>query len=504
MGAEIGATTSIFPFDNRMADYLRATDREEVAAAAEAVADHLMADPEVLASPQDYYDEIIEINLSELEPHIVGPHSPDIAHPVSQMASDVEANGYPDKLTAMLIGSCTNSSYEDIGRAAAIARQASAAGIKASMPFMVTPGSEQVRETIERDGLLADLEAIGATVLANACGPCIGQWDRTDSIKDEPNSIMTSYNRNFRARNDGSPTTNSFIASPEVVTAYALAGKLSADPVNNGITTESGETLMLEAPSAPELPEQGFDGAGAGYQAPPDSGQGIDVKVDFNSERLALLDPFESVDKVAAYQELPVLLKAVGKCTTDQISPAGKWLRFRGHLNNISDNMFSGADNSFSEAAGTGCNVFTGACGDSLSAIARDYKSRGQGWVAIGDSNYGEGSSREHAAMSPRYLGCRVVMVRSFARIHETNLKKQGVLPLTFTDASDYERINMDDRLTFIGLDVIEPGKPVQVRILHADGSVDEIVAQHSMNDEQISWFNAGSALNMIRMQQQD
>ncbi|MEN8712801.1 MAG: aconitate hydratase [Arenicellales bacterium] len=502
MGAEIGATTSVFPFDNRMAAYLRSTDREEIASAAEGVAEYLAADPDVLANPQDYYDEIVEIDLSTLEPHIVGPHSPDIARPVSRMAQDVIDNDYPDTLSAMLIGSCTNSSYEDIGRAASIARQASAAGIKAKMPFMVTPGSEQVRETIERDGLLADLEAIGATVLANACGPCIGQWDRTDSIKDEPNSIMTSYNRNFRARNDGSPSTSSFIASPEVVTAYALAGSLSANPISNGVVSDSGETVQLEAPQAPELPVKGFDGSGAGYQAPPDSGADIEVKVDFNSERLALLEPFEPVDKVAAYQDLPVLLKAQGKCTTDQISPAGKWLQYRGHLDNISDNMFSGADNIFAEAAGTGCNVFTGACGDSLSAIARDYKGRGQGWVSVGDANYGEGSSREHAAMSPRYLGARVVLVRSFARIHETNLKKQGVLPLTFADPSDYEQIQMDDRLSFIGLDQIEPGKPVQVKIQHADGSSEEIVANHSMNDEQIGWFNAGSALNMIRQQQ--
>ena len=502
MGAEIGATTSVFPFDNRMAAYLRSTDREEIASAAEGVTEYLVADPDVLANPQDYYDEIVEIDLSTLEPHIVGPHSPDIARPVSRMAQDVIDNDYPDTLSAMLIGSCTNSSYEDIGRAASIARQASAAGIKAKMPFMVTPGSEQVRETIERDGLLADLEAIGATVLANACGPCIGQWDRTDSIKDEPNSIMTSYNRNFRARNDGSPSTSSFIASPEVVTAYALAGSLSANPISNGVVSDSGETVLLEAPQAPELPVKGFDGSGAGYQAPPDSGADIEVKVDFNSERLALLEPFEPVDKVAAYQDLPVLLKAQGKCTTDQISPAGKWLQYRGHLDNISDNMFSGADNIFAEAAGTGCNVFTGACGDALSAIARDYKGRGQGWVSVGDANYGEGSSREHAAMSPRYLGARVVLVRSFARIHETNLKKQGVLPLTFADPSDYEQIQMDDRLSFIGLDQIEPGKPVQVKIQHADGSSEEIVANHSMNDEQIGWFNAGSALNMIRQQQ--
>lgn len=499
MGAEIGATTSVFPFDDRMVDYLKATDREEIAQAAQDIADYLAADSEVLADPATYYDEVVEINLSELEPHIVGPHSPDIARPVSSMAGDVTEQGYPDKLTAALIGSCTNSSYEDIGRAAAVARQASKHGLKAKMPFMVTPGSEQVHQTIERDGLLADLEAIGATVLANACGPCIGQWDRTDPVKDEPNSILTSYNRNFRGRNDGSPETNSFIASPEVVTAYALTGSLSADPVHEGLVADDGTKFDLEPPAAPELPTAGFGEAGQGYRSPPDDRSDISVNVDITSERLALLDPFEPVDKVAAYMELPVLLKANGKCTTDHISPAGPWLRYRGHLDRISDNMFSGADNVFADAAGNGCNFFTGSCGDKLSDIARDYKERGQGWVAVGDTNYGEGSSREHAAMSPRYLGCRVVLVRSFARIHETNLKKQGVLPLTFTDPDDYNLILMDDRLTFKGLDDIAPGKPVQVVILHADGSEDEIIAQHSMNVEQIGWFMAGSALNLIR-----
>jgi aconitate hydratase len=499
MGAEIGATTSVFPFDERMSDYLRATDRSEIADAAEAIADYLVADVEVLSDPAGYYDEIVEINLSELEPYIVGPHSPDIARPVSGMAQDVADEGYPDKLSASLIGSCTNSSYEDIGRAAAIARQASKHGLKAKMPFMVTPGSEQVHQTIERDGLLADLEAIGGTVLANACGPCIGQWERTDPVKDEANSILTSYNRNFRGRNDGSPTTNSFIASPEVVTAYALAGSLSADPLNKGLVTDSGDTFFLDPPQAPELPADGFGESGQGYRAPPADRGNIDVSVDITSERLALLDPFEPVDKIAAYRELPVLMKANGKCTTDHISPAGPWLRYRGHLDRISDNMFSGADNVFADVAGAGCNFFTGSCGDKLSDIARDYKERGQGWVAIGDTNYGEGSSREHAAMSPRYLGCRAVLVRSFARIHETNLKKQGVLPLTFADPDDYNLIMMDDRLTFLGLDDIASGKPVQVRILHADGSKDEIIAQHSMNVEQIGWFMAGSALNLIR-----
>ena len=499
MGAEIGATTSVFPFDDRMCDYLEVTDRAEIAAAAKNISDYLTADPEVMADPSAFYDEVVEINLSELEPYIVGPHSPDIARPVSAMAQDVAEQGYPENLTAALIGSCTNSSYEDIGRAAAVARQASKHGLKAKMPFMVTPGSEQVHQTIERDGLLADLEAIGATVLANACGPCIGQWDRTDPVKNEPNSILTSYNRNFRGRNDGSAETNSFIASPEVVTAYALTGSLTADPVHEGLVADNGEKIPLEAPSAPELPAAGFGEAGQGYRAPPDDRAGIEVNVEITSERLALLDPFEPVDKVAAYMELPVLLKAYCKCTTDHISPAGPWLRYRGHLDRISDNMFSGADNVFADVPGAGCNFFTGSCGDKLSDIARDYKERGQGWVAIGDTNYGEGSSREHAAMSPRYLGCRAVLVRSFARIHETNLKKQGVLPLIFNDADDYNLILMDDRLTFKGLDDIAPGKPVEVVILHADGSKDEIIARHSMNVEQIGWFMAGSALNLIR-----
>jgi aconitate hydratase len=502
MGAELGATTSVFPFDKRMADYLRATNRAEVATLAEGLKEHLTADTEVFADPARYYDEIVEIDLSKLEPHIVGPHTPDLARPVSQMAADAKAKGYPTNLTAGLIGSCTNSSYEDIGRAAHIARQAKAKGLKARVPLLVTPGSEQVRATIERDGLLADLEAIGATLLANACGPCIGQWDRSDVPKGTPNSILTSYNRNFPARNDGNPDTNAFIASPEVVVAFALAGKLDADPVHDGVSAD-GATLKLEPPSAAELPAKGFDGGGAGYQAPAADPESAKVAVDVKSERLALLEPFEPVDKAAGYQDLPVLLKAQGKCTTDHISPAGPWLRFRGHLDRISDNMFTGAVNAFCpDKTGTGFNVLTGQSGEALPAIARAYKGKGMGWIAIGDKNYGEGSSREHAAMSPRHLGGRVVLVRGFARIHETNLKKQGILPLTFADPADYDRIRRDDRLSVIGLDRLAPGQNVEVRIQHADGSQETISTHHSMTKDQIAWFQAGSALNLIRRSQ--
>jgi len=492
MGAELGATTSVFPYDARMADYLRATGRAEVATLADGLAPHLVADPEVYADPGKYYDEIVEIDLSTLEPHVVGPHTPDLARPVSQLAADVHAKQYPAALKAALIGSCTNSSYEDIGRAAHVARQAKAKGLQARVPLLVTPGSEQVRATIARDGLLADLEAIGATVLANACGPCIGQWERSDIGKGEANSILTSYNRNFPKRNDGNPGTHAFIASPEVVVAYALTGRLDTDPLHDA-------GLGLAPPSAEELPAKGFDAGRDGYQAPARLPGSVAVVVDPKSERLSLLEPFGPVDKITGYQNLPVLLKAQGKCTTDHISPAGPWLRFRGHLDRISDNMFTGAHNAFAEAPGTGYNVLTGASGEALPAIARAYKAQGIGWVAVGDSNYGEGSSREHAAMSPRYLGCRAVLVRSFARIHETNLKKQGILPLTFADPADYERIRRDDRLDILGLDRLAPGVPVTVRLRRADGKTEEFSARHSLTREQIAWFMAGSALNLIR-----
>lgn len=498
MGAELGATTSVFPFDRRMAEYLRATGRAEWAKLAEANAEHLVADAQVLQKPEDYYDEIVEIDLSALEPQVVGPHTPDLARPVSQMAVDVSKNQYPAALTAALIGSCTNSSYEDIGRAAHIAREAKRAGLKARVPLMVTPGSEQIRATIERDGLLADLEAIGASVLANACGPCIGQWERGDVAKGESNSIITSFNRNFKGRNDGNPGTHAFIGSPEVVVAYALAGRLDTNPISDGISAD-GKTVKLTPPQASEFPAKGYASGESGYVAPAANGASVQVAVSPKSERLALLDPFEPVDKVAGYQDLPVLLKAKGKCTTDNISPAGPWLKFRGHLDRISDNMFSTAVNAFTDNPGTGHNVLTGKSGETLPAIARAYKAQGLGWVAVGDGNYGEGSSREHAAMSPRFLGARAVLVRSFARIHETNLKKQGVLPLTFTDPADYDRIQKDDRLTLLGLDKLTPGQPVQVTIRHADGKTESIPANHSLTKEQIGWFMAGSALNLIR-----
>ena len=503
MGAELGATTSVFPFDKHMADYLRATGRAEIAALAEDVRVQLTADPDVLNDPTRYYDEVVEIDLSRLEPQVVGPHTPDLTRDVSQLAGDVKAKDYPPRLTAALIGSCTNSSYEDIGRAAHIARQARARGLKARVPFMVTPGSEQVRATIERDGLLADLEAIGATVLANACGPCIGQWERTDVPKGEKNSILTSYNRNFPARNDGNPGTHAFIASPEVVTAYALAGRLDLDPIHDGVRLDDGSSLKLVAPVGEELPAKGYAGGESGYAAPTDEPATVTVAVSPKSERLALLEPFDPADKKTGYVGLPVLLKASGKCTTDHISPAGPWLKFRGHLDRISDNMFTGANNAFSDKPGTGFNVLTGQVGEPMPAIARGYKAKGLGWVSVGDKNYGEGSSREHAAMSPRWLGCRVVLTRSFARIHETNLKKQGILPLVFADPADYDRILKDDRLSFPDLDRIAPGKPVSVELQHADGRREQFEARHSLTVEQIGWFMAGSALNLIRRQTQ-
>ena len=504
MGAELGATTSVFPFDQRMADYLRATGRAEIARLAEDARAQLCADHEVLNDPVKYYDEVVEIDLSTLEPQVVGPHTPDLTRDVSRLAADVQDKAYPPRLSAALIGSCTNSSYEDIGRAAHIARQAKAKGLKARVPFMVTPGSEQVRATIARDGLLADLEAIGATVLANACGPCIGQWERTDMPKGEKNSILTSYNRNFPARNDGNPATHSFIASPEVVTAYALAGRLDVDPIHQGIPLDDGSLLKLVPPVGEELPAKGYDAGESGYAAPTDDPSSVPVAVDPKSERLALLEPFNPVDKQAGYQDLPVLLKAQGKCTTDHISPAGPWLKFRGHLDRISDNMFTGANNVFTDKPGTGFNLLTGQSGETLPAIARAYKAKGMGWVSVGDKNYGEGSSREHAAMSPRFLGCRVVLTRSFARIHETNLKKQGVLPLIFVDPADYERIQKDDHISFLALDQLVPGKNVKVQVKHADGRVENLEARHSLTSEQIAWFMAGSAINLIRKQFQE
>ncbi len=501
MGAELGATTSVFPFDEAMARYLEATDREAIAALAQKHAAELVADPEVHTDPETYYDQIVEIDLSTLEPHIVGPHTPDLARPVSEMAKAVQDEDYPDELSSALIGSCTNSSYEDIDRSASIARQAKEKGLKAATQFMVTPGSEQVRATIARDGQLQELTEIGGTVLANACGPCIGMWQRDDVPKGTKNSILTSYNRNFPRRNDGNPDTLAFIGSPEIVTAIALSGRLSFNPLTDTLTNEKGEQVKLDPPTGDELPDGGFDAGERGYQPPAADGSAVEVVVKPDSERLQLLTPFEPWDG-KDFTDLRVLVKAQGKCTTDHISPAGPWLRFRGHLDNISDNMFIGAVSAFGHEPGKGRNQLDGSI-DGYSKIARAYKEKGIGWIAVGDDNYGEGSSREHAAMEPRHLGARAVLVRSFARIHETNLKKQGVLPLTFVDPADYEKVQEDDQVDILGLTELAPKKNVTVVLKHADGSEDRFEAKHTLTDEQIEWFRAGSALNLIRQKEQ-
>ncbi|HEX2482872.1 MAG TPA: aconitate hydratase, partial [Methylomirabilota bacterium] len=433
MGAELGATTSVFPFDERMATYLEATERRDVAQLAEGHRDHLMPDPEVLANPKGFYDEVVEIDLSTLEPHVVGPHSPDRDRPVSKLAADVRANGWPAGIKAALIGSCTNSSYEDMRRAAHIAMQGLRAGLRAKTPFLVTPGSERIYQTIKRDGIVATFERMGGTVLANACGPCIGQWKRSDVAKDETNTIVSSFNRNFPGRNDGSQATLSFLTSPEIVTALAFAGTLEFDPVHGTLTAPDGRAFRFTLPEGEELPHQGFARGEEGYEAPAADGAAVQVLVRPDSERLQLLQPFPRWDG-RDFERLPILVKTKGKTTTDHISPAGSWLRFRGHLDRISDNMFLGAFNAFTGEIGKGLNVLSGEAGVLLTRIARDWKARGVGWIVVGDENYGEGSSREHAAMSPRYLGAKVVLVKSFARIHETNLKKQGILPLTFAD----------------------------------------------------------------------
>lgn len=497
MGAEIGATTSIFPFDDRMATYLRATGRADVAELAEKYREHLVADPEVEADPERFFDEVIEIDLSTLEPHVVGPHSPDKARPISKLAEEARKEGYPLDLRVALIGSCTNSSYEDIGRATHIAQQALEKGLKAKASFMITPGSEQIRATIERDGQLQTLSAIGGVVLANACGPCIGQWKRDDIKQGERNSIISSFNRNFPARNDGNTETLSFIGSPEIVTAMALAGRLDFNPLTDTLTAPDGSEVRLEAPEAPELPEGGFDPGRPGYIEPPEDGSHIEVIVSPTSDRLQILAPFDPWDG-KDFDRLPLLLKARGKCTTDHISPAGPWLRYRGHLDNISNNMFKGAVNAFTGDIGKGIDLLSGDVRD-FSDVARHYKAEGYGWAVVGDENYGEGSSREHAAMSPRFLGGRVVIARSFARIHETNLKKQGILPLTFVDPADYDKVQERDRVSVIGLSDLAPGRPVTVIFHHDDGTQDEVETRHSLSEEQIAWFRAGSALNMLR-----
>ncbi len=500
MGAEIGATTSVFPYDDRMATYLRHTERGELADLADTHAAALIADPEVSKNPEKYYDQIIEIDLSNLEPYINGPFSPDRAWPISQMKEAVKKEGYPEEIKVALIGSCTNSSYEDIDRSANIARFAAAKGMKAKSEFTITPGSEQIRATIERDGQLEALTKIGGLVLANACGPCIGQWKRHDVQAGEKNTIVTSYNRNFAKRNDGNAATHSFVAGPELVTALALAGKLTFNPLTDFLETETGEKIKLEAPRGEELPARGFDPGESGYVPPAKDGSKVDVKVDPASNRLQLLEPFRPWDG-NDYEDLAVLIKAKGKCTTDHISPAGPWLRFRGHLDNISDNMFIGAINAFDRDPGTAKNLLDGTV-DKISANARQYKSKNIGWVAIGDDNYGEGSSREHAAMEPRFLGGKAIIVKSFARIHETNLKKQGMLALTFHNPADYDLVREDDRVSIRGLKEFKPGVPLKMVIKHRDGSEDACLLDHSFNQAQIAWFKAGSALNLIAKQQ--
>ncbi len=500
MGAELGATTSIFPADERMAKYLRATGKADLVPLVEQNPHLLEPDKEVEADPRRYFDRVVELDLSKLEPHIVGPHSPDRARPISKLAAEVAdtKNEFIDEISTALIGSCTNSSYEDMSRAADVAEQAKAHGLKAAVPFLVTPGSEQVRSTIERDGQMQSLKDIDGTVLANACGPCIGQWRRSVAKDAVPNTIVTSYNRNFPRRNDGSPTTMNFIGSPEIVTAFALAKRLSFNPLTDTLPDAGGKPFRLEPPKpAPEVPEKDFDRGEATYIAPPEDGSKIQLQVDPNSERLQLMEPWAAWDH-RDFVDMPVLIKTRGKTTTDHISPAGPWLRYRGHLNKFSDNMFMGATNAFSGEAGTGINVLSGEKGQAISQIARDYKAHGIKWVAVGDDNYGEGSSREHAALSPRLLGGVAVIARSFARIHESNLKKQGLLALTFQNREDYDRIRADDRLSLVGLEEMAPGQPVECRIKHDDGTSETLRLNHTFSASQLEWFRKGSALNLF------
>ena len=496
MGAEIGATCSIFPYDEKGSAYLKATGRNEIAQLADSRMDLLTADDEVLENPEEFFNQVIEINLDELEPHIVGPHTPDLARPISGLKKDANDNEYPVKISSALIGSCTNSSYEDIGRAAFIAREAAKHGLKAKVPLMVTPGSEQTRATIERDGYLKDLESIGATVLANACGPCIGQWKRDDIKEGESNSIVSSFNRNFPARNDGNAETLSFIGSPESVIGLALGGTLDFNFLSDTLTTQDGEEILLNPPVADELPNKGFEETLEGF-IQPTPGDDVEVIIDPESNRLQKLTPFLPPNE-EDYVSMSVLMKAEGKCTTDHISPAGKWLQFRGHLENISQNLFNGVNNAFAEKAGDGVNILTKEV-DTLPNIAKNYSEENVSWVAVGDENYGEGSSREHAAMEPRFRGCKVVLVKSFARIHEANLKKQGILPLVFEDKNDYEKIEQFDKMTIGSLKDIAVDTPVEIILEKENGETETIKANHSLSEDQIAWFFAGSALNYIK-----
>jgi aconitate hydratase len=500
MGAELGATTSMFSYDERMATYLRATGRGELVEPARAHRHLLAPDAEVEADPERHYDRVIRLDLSALEPYVVGPHSPDRARPVSKLAAEVQdgKNEFRDAISTALIGSCTNSSYEDMSRAADVAEQARAHGVTAAVPFLVTPGSEQIRATIERDGQMHSLTEIKATVLANACGPCIGQWRRAKEAAAVPNTIVTSYNRNFPRRNDGQPTTMNFIGSPELITALALAGRLSFNPLTDTLTGADGKPFRLRPPApAPEVPSRPFDPGRITYVAPPADGSRVELKVDPRSERLQLMEPWPAWDG-KDFVDMPILLKTKGKTTTDHISPAGPWLRYRGHLDRFSDNMFMGATNAFTGEAGKVRNAVTGEAGQPVSVVARDYKARGLRWVVIGDANYGEGSSREHAALSPRLLGAGAVIVRSFARIHESNLKKQGVLALTLPEPGDYDRFREDDRVSLVGLAGMAAGKPVECRIRHADGTTETVWLNHSYSTSQLEWFRKGSALNLF------
>ena len=499
MGAEIGATTSTFGYDESMSRYLSATGRADIATAADAIKAYLTADPEVYANPSTYFDEVIEIDLNTLEPHLNGPFTPDLATPISKMKEAAAANGWPTKIEVGLIGSCTNSSYEDISRSVSLAKQVHAKGLELKSEFTITPGSEQVRFTIERDGFLEIFDKIGATVFANACGPCIGMWDRVGAEKKEKNTIVHSFNRNFAKRADGNPNTLAFVASPELVTALAIAGDLTFNPITDTLINKNGEKVKLDEPTGQELPIRGFAVDDPGYQAPAADGTGINVVVDPTSKRLQLLDPFapwEGTD----LKGLKLLIKAKGKCTTDHISMAGPWLKFRGHLDNISNNMLIGALNFFNEKTDSVKNQLTGEYGP-VPATQRAYKAAGIGSIVVGDENYGEGSSREHAAMEPRFLGVRVVLTKSFARIHETNLKKQGMLALTFNDKSDYDKILEDDSIDVSGLTHFAPGVPLHIVLHHANGTQETIVVNHTYNQQQIEWFKAGGALNIIRKQ---
>lgn len=500
MGAEIGATTSTFGYDASMERYLRATGRADVADAANAIKQHLTGDPEVYANPEQYFDQIIEINLSELEPSLNGPFTPDLYTPVSRMREEAVKNGWPLKVEWGLIGSCTNSSYEDLSRAASIAKQAIEKGLEIKAEFGINPGSEQVRYTAERDGLLKTFQDLNATIFANACGPCIGMWDRAGAGKQEKNTIVHSFNRNFAKRADGNPNTYAFVTSPEMVAAIAIAGDLGFNPVTDTLTNKYGEKVKLDPPTGDELPAKGFDVVDPGYQAPAEDGSSVVVEVSPTSDRLQLLEPFPAWEGTDL-KGLKLLIKAKGKCTTDHISMAGPWLKYRGHLDNISNNLLIGAVNYFNDKTDSVKNQLTGEYGP-VPATQRAYKAAGIGSIVVGDENYGEGSSREHAAMEPRHLGVRAVLVKSFARIHETNLKKQGMLALTFANKDDYEKVLEDDTIDIIGLTEFAPNKPLTIVLHHADGTTEEILANHSYNEQQIEWFKAGGALNIIRASQ--